>query len=394
MNSQRTFLLGLLFIGALGILGYYTLFLTDFTLLGERYPLTVHFSEAGGIRRGDTVLVAGVRWGRVDTVTYDPRAAERERVTVTATLDQQLVLREGFEIMIQDATVLGGHNLTIEPGPYDAAEVSLEEKLFGYLAPNALAALSELVGKNSENVTATLEDLRHVAAMLREGRGPLGRAFSDEELADDLSLLLKSSSRTASNLETITADLVRGEGFAGRLLTDDSLYRELDLALGKLSITLDEATAVARDVREGEGLVGRLVSDPTVADDVALTLADVREVVARVEAAQGTLGLLISDDAIASDVRAITEAVATGRGSLGRLVQQPELYDNLNELAVNLQEISSTLRAGEGTVGRLVMDDEIYDELRKAMGIVTRTLEEFREAAPVTTFTSVLFGAF
>ena len=136
------------------------------------------------------------------------------------------------------------------------------------------------------------------------------------------------------------------------------------------------------------------MSDPTVADDVALTLADVREVVARVEAAQGTLGLLISDDAIASDVRAITEAVATGRGSLGRLVQQPELYDNLNELAVNLQEISSTLRAGEGTVGRLVMDDEIYDELRKAMGIVTRTLEEFREAAPVTTFTSVLFGAF
>jgi len=34
MNSQRTFLLGLLFLGALGILGYYTLFLTDFTLFG------------------------------------------------------------------------------------------------------------------------------------------------------------------------------------------------------------------------------------------------------------------------------------------------------------------------------------------------------------------------
>ena len=40
------------------------------------------------------------------------------------------------------------------------------------------------------------------------------------------------------------------------------------------------------------------------------------------------------------------------------------------------------------------MDDELYQELRRAMGTVTRTLEEFREAAPVTTFTNVLFGAF
>ena len=48
MTSQRSFLLGLLFLGALGILGYYTLFLTDFTLFGERHPITVHFAEAGG----------------------------------------------------------------------------------------------------------------------------------------------------------------------------------------------------------------------------------------------------------------------------------------------------------------------------------------------------------
>lgn len=394
MTSQRTFLLGLLFVGALGILGYYTLFLTDFTLFGERHPLRVHFSEAGGIRRGDTVLVAGVRWGRVETVTYDPAAELRRRVTVTASLEQELALREGFRITIQDATVLGGHNLTVEPGPYDAPAVPADTELYGVLAPNALAALSDLVAENSENVTATLGDLREVARMVREGRGPLGRAFTDEELSDDLGLLVQSSARTASNLETITADLVRGEGFVGRLLTDDLLYRELDLALAKLAVTLDEATLVARDVREGEGLVGRLVSDPALGDDVAFTLADVRAVVARVEAAQGTLGRLISDDAIASDVRAITAAVATGRGSLGRLVTQPELYDNLNELAVNLQEISRTLREGEGTVGRLVMDDELYEELRRAMGIVTRTLEEFREAAPITTFTNVLFGAF
>jgi phospholipid/cholesterol/gamma-HCH transport system substrate-binding protein len=93
-------------------------------------------------------------------------------------------------------------------------------------------------------------------------------------------------------------------------------------------------------------------------------------------------------------VRAITEAVATGKGTIGRLVMRPELYDNLDELSENLRVVSQALREGQGTLGRIVMDDELYLELKQAMGIVTRTLEEYREAAPVTTFTSVLFGAF
>jgi phospholipid/cholesterol/gamma-HCH transport system substrate-binding protein len=394
MNSQRSFLLGLLFLGALGILGYYTLFLTDFTLFGERHPITVHFAEAGGIRRGDAVLVAGVRWGRVDSVTYDPQARPERRVTVTATLDEPLVLREGFAIAIEDATLLGGHNLSIEPGPPDAPEVQAGAALSGSRRPNALASLSELVGENRANVTAAVEDIAAVARTLREGRGPVGRALNDEALGDELEDLVRSSAQTATNLAAITDDLRRGEGFVGRLLSDDALYEQLDGALSKLAVTLDEATLLAQDARGGEGLIGRLVSDPAIAEDVARTLADVQTIVARVEEARGTLGLLVSDDAIANDVRAITEAVATGRGTIGRLVMRPELYDHLDELSENLRVVSQALREGQGTLGRIVMDDELYLELKQAMGVVTRTLEEYREAAPVTTFTSVLFGAF
>jgi hypothetical protein len=40
------------------------------------------------------------------------------------------------------------------------------------------------------------------------------------------------------------------------------------------------------------------------------------------------------------------------------------------------------------------MSDDIYQQIKAALLIVQRALEEYREAAPVTTFTSVFFGAF
>jgi phospholipid/cholesterol/gamma-HCH transport system substrate-binding protein len=394
MSNTRLVLLGLLFLGALGVLGYYTLFLTDFSLFRERFELVVQFSEANGLRRGDSVQVAGVRKGRVETVTFDADAALERRVTVTLSLDDPIELREDYEIAIEDATVLGGHTLRIEPGAPGAAVVPVGTQLFGTVEPNALAALRGLVEDNRENLSGTIEDLRAVIAMAREGRGPIGRLLGDEALGDELATLVESSSQSARNLATITDVIARGDGLLGRLLNDDALYADVQTTLTKLGTALDEAAAVARAAREGEGLVGRFVSDPALADDVAGALADLREVVARVARAEGTLGKLISDDAIAANVEEITAALVSGRGTLGMLLTRPDLYENLDDLSRNLVVVSNALRDGEGTLGRIVMDDDLYLQLKQAMGIVTRTLEEFREAAPVTTFTSVLFGAF
>ena len=40
------------------------------------------------------------------------------------------------------------------------------------------------------------------------------------------------------------------------------------------------------------------------------------------------------------------------------------------------------------------MKEGLYVELERALGLITRSLEEYREAAPVTTMTQVLFNAF
>jgi hypothetical protein len=188
MNANRTVLLGLFFLVALGVLGYFTLFKTDFTLFGfgQKSELVVRFSQTNGLREGDSVLVAGMRWGKIKSLEYDPSMPNDRRITVTATLKEPLVLRRGFMIKIEDATLLGGKNLTIDPGPADGQFVPVTEMFFGDVGRNPLASLGDLVAESQRGVTKIVEDLSAITGGVREGKGPIGHLVTDEKMAQDL----------------------------------------------------------------------------------------------------------------------------------------------------------------------------------------------------------------
>jgi ABC-type transporter Mla subunit MlaD len=68
MTPRRHLLLGLLFLTATGILSYFTLFKTDFSLFKDQQTIVAYAEDARGLRRGSPVLYAGVRWGKVESV--------------------------------------------------------------------------------------------------------------------------------------------------------------------------------------------------------------------------------------------------------------------------------------------------------------------------------------
>ena len=56
-----------------------------------------------------------------------------------------------------------------------------------------------------------------------------------------------------------------------------------------------------------------------------------------------------------------------------------------------MREIDSN---GDGTIAKLIREDEVYEELQRALGTLTGSLEEAREAAPISTFLNALFLGF
>lgn len=394
MFTNRSVLLGSFFLVTLCVLGYYTLFLTNFTLFRTEHLMTVRFAETNGLREGDSVLVAGMRWGQVKQLDFDPDAANDRRITVTARLNKPLVLRNNFKIQIEDATLLGGRNLSIDPGPAGEKPIAEDEELKGSVAPNTLDALGELVTQSQRGVTQIVQDLGDLTRGVREGKGTLGRIFTDETMAQNLADTLASASKSLANLDSITRDLAQGRGTAGQLLTNTEAYDEILAATRKLNQLLDQTTAIAGDVRGGKGVVSRLLTDEKLAAEFADAVADVRALVGKIKDGEGTLGQLINDDTIASNVKAITTRLVNGEGTAGALLTKTDVYDNLRETVENAAVFTAAIKNGQGSLGRLIMDTEVYDQVKAALRIVQRALEEYREAAPITTFTAVFFGVF
>lgn len=393
MTSQRQALLGMFFVLVFGILGWFTLFESDLSWFREKFSVKVHFEEAGGLREGDPVLVAGMRWGEVESLTYDPERTPDERVEVVLVLNEPVRLFGDHAIRIEDATVLGGKQLTIDPGEPAQGEVP-SEGLYGQVSPGVMKALAEVVDENRESFRNILTGLETLVGDVQGGEGILSRLLYDEELANNLGNAVEAVSATFENAEALTAGLREGTGTFGRLFQDEALYTQITGIADGVQGFVERAERLLADVEAGKGTVGMLLRDEEASQDVRESLASLKTILADLEKGQGTLGKLLKDPSVAENLDRITTAIADGEGTLGRLLMEDDVYEDIAAIAENLADVSRALREGEGTLGKLLYDDELYAEARKALGVLTGTLEEAREAAPISTFLSTLFLGF
>ena len=394
MNSTRPMLLGAFFVIVLGLLGYFTLFMTDFSLFKNSYSAVVRFPDANGLRQGDPVLVAGLRQGRVKTLVYDPTAPLDRRITVTLKMDEELKLRQGFTIEIQDSTLLGGKVVVIDPGPFDAAPLTSYDDLAGKVSRGALASIGELVDENRASISHIVSNIETVVGDLQAGKGTFGRLLHDEELGTNLKDGVAKFQRTADNLAALTDDVRAGKGSIGRLFTDEDLAKKLGEIGDRLATITNDFQSVSKNLAEGKGTLGRLINDEKLSDDVAKAVESIRGIADKINNGEGTLGKLVVDPTMANDLKEIIAAVRRGDGTIGKLFSSQEVYDKLARVADDLSVAADAIRNAKGSVGKLIMDDDIYVQIQKALDTVTVGLEEYRESAPITAFTSVLFSVF
>lgn len=121
-----------------------------------------------------------------------------------------------------------------------------------------------------------------------------------------------------------------------------------DLAqrLSKLS---DEISGIVRDVKDGKGTVGKLFSDEQLYNNLNATIVETEDVM---------------------------KQVRSGNGSASKFINDPELYTNANEIAVSLRGIANDLRAGRGTAGKLLTDDELYVRINRTADRLDRSVDQ------------------
>lgn len=114
--------------------------------------------------------------------------------------------------------------------------------------------------------------------------------------------------------------------------------------INKLAVPANE---ILNRANQGDGTLGRIINDESLYQNLDATVAETKLTMVKL---QNTL-----------------EKVNSGQGTAGQLVNNPELYNNLNKTVAQLEAISTDIKAGKGTAGKFVTDDALYNETRAAL---------------------------
>jgi len=373
MNPKyRQLLLGGFFVTALSILAFYTLVLTDFSLFSKPILMTVYFEDANNLRKGDPVLLLGARIGRVKDVEYDVTADKSERIRTVLSLDQKVELLEDGEISIRETSLLGGRHVFINPGTFGGpAKPPLEGGGYhGTVHKNPIAMLGDigtLLNENRESITNAFRNISTITEDIAQSRGLLGRVINDPGLGEDGRAIVADARTFMADLTDASGQLKSGNGLIGALLYDDKMKQQF-------SDTVESLRKIGADLEAQKGLLGALIYDPELRDRIKTGVDAVVSFVEKLDNGEGALQMLLTDKELKEQART--------------------LVADLSATAADVRTVVADVKNGQGTIGKLLRDDTVYAQLEKTLGVLTRSLEDYREAAPITSFTSVLFAAF
>jgi len=108
---------------------------------------------------------------------------------------------------------------------------------------------------------------------------------------------------------------------------------------GQASEGIGQITQLVKDVREGKGTIGKLMTDQQLYDELHKFVATAGEV---------------------------TRTIQQGRGTAGRLINDPKIANSLEASLKSLEEMTRRINAGEGSLGTLLKDDAFAKSLTGA----------------------------
>jgi phospholipid/cholesterol/gamma-HCH transport system substrate-binding protein len=183
----------------------------------------------------------------------------------------------------------------------------------------------------------------------------------DADTTRNLRLVVEVDERVREQIRGDSRARLRTQGLLGDKIFDISPGT---LRYGMLAPndTLPIAPTIDYDqiVQQASGAVG---------DVVGLT-SDLRNITGGITKGEGTVGQLVTNRALydqltgtLAQTNALLRRMQSPNGTVGRLLDDPTLYRNLVSATASLDSLTGQISRSEGTVGKLLRDDSLYVRL-------------------------------
>jgi len=317
---------GLLVLTALVLLGGFVFMLGGIDF-GEGYTVFVDFNNPGNIKPGAPVNVGNVRIGRVQNIEYrggrmDPATGRSALIRVEVRLDAEYgnTIHDDAMFYVTSQSLLGEQNMAVDPGNPEHPRLAPGSIVAGVdpprmdlalaLAYELLDSISQLMREHREEISQFISGAAHIVAALdrtlAEHPDALGNMLEDlEQATHEANLLLHSARGTLEGPEVRRS------------------LRNLDHSLASVAHQVDPLLADARSIthKVDEGL------DAFGPEERRSLSSALRRASSIAERADSTL----------SDAQAITTHIREGHGTVGALLMDEEIYDDIQEMLRDLK---------------------------------------------------------
>lgn len=244
-------------------------------LFNREYTLYANFESISGLRIGAPVQLAGLKVGYVDKITF-PKELTEKYITVVLRLYKQYQdrIREDSVTTIETQGLLGDKYIYISMG--SEAQAVLPDK-----------------DRINTKETASIFSLAEKAGGILEDVGKAAEAING-------------------------------------MLTSVKGQKEE----GDIKATISSIRRSIEQIEKGKGVLHAMIYDQKggqTIDDLGEALHSIRDIVAGAEKDGGkrTMGLIANLRDASVDLKNILEAIRNNEGTLGKLVNDPALYDDL-----------------------------------------------------------------
>ncbi|HET7453693.1 MAG TPA: MlaD family protein [Thermoanaerobaculia bacterium] len=336
-------------------------FATGIFMVGQRASLftrkvdyRIHFQSAAGLTPGNAVRLAGVTVGNVTTVELSERPGD-STVSVVVSIERRMTsrIRTDTTAAIKTIGLLGDKYIELQGGSGSAAEIAPG----GEIPPANEAGIEKLLAGGEGllgDLTEIARSLKVILGRTEKGQGLLGQITSDSAEGQAIGTNLN---QTLRQLSVTLAKINSGQTLAGKILADERYGRETGAALHAAIASASRVFGrIAGDLENGNGALPALLSDPEgkqkvygLLDQLSQAGVSLAHVADDLEHGKGLLPVLLHDPAFAADFRrhvgnftmhldSISEKLDSGDGSIGKLINDPALYDAANDIVVGVNE--------------------------------------------------------
>jgi phospholipid/cholesterol/gamma-HCH transport system substrate-binding protein len=188
----------------------------------------------------------------------------------------------------------------------------------------------------------------------------------------DMSEVISQLGNLGSKLEQVIGEIGKSMGTGSE---GGGIFQRIDKLVTdngpKLTETISNLQDITAKIKTSEGTLGKLVNDSRLHDDL---LAGVGEI--KLAAADARVFM--------SDTKGIVADVKAGKGTLGLLLYDDATASSLRTSMKNLREVSDKLNSGQGTLGKLIADDSLYLNVQSTMKKADRALDGLGDQGPIT----------